>query len=139
MLWLSKFLVKIFEFSSSYIRSDDTWLPILTAPIDLGFIFLAITIMAGIFVLYKSIRHYQLIKSQEYLILVVVFFNLTFFALYRIWRVYFSYDRIWFATQDNRFWSFGLLYIFMNIAWGVGNIAFLIHIYRLIDWKKRVD
>ena len=113
-------------------------MPILTAPIDLGFIFLAITIMAGIFVLYKSIRHYQLIKSQEYLVLVVVFFNLTFFALYRIWRVYLSYDRIWFATQDNRFWSFGLLYVFLNTAWGVGNIAFLIHIYRLIDWKRDI-
>ncbi len=114
---------------------------ILTADIDLTFIFLSITIVAGIFVIYKSIRHYQLIRSQEYLLLAYYFFTLTFFALIRIVFAYFSYADIWYYAQDDRYWNFWnfiwLFEILLNTAWAIGIIALLIHVYRLIDWKNR--
>ena len=50
---------------------------------SLDSIFLFGTAVIGFFAVYKSVRHYFLIKSPEYLIIAIILFGQAYFAFFR--------------------------------------------------------
>ncbi|MFW9780576.1 MAG: hypothetical protein ACFFE8_17170 [Candidatus Heimdallarchaeota archaeon] len=109
-----------------------------TAP-DLIFVVMLLNILAGLFLLYKSIKHYQMTRSGEFLIVGTYFFSLTFFVTFRWVLTYFTdfFERAYVARDPLAWQQITGIWILLHLFWGAGIITILIHLLRLINWRQR--
>jgi hypothetical protein len=108
----------------------------MATAIDLTFFFMLINILAGLFVLYKSIRHYQMVRSGEFLLIATYFFSLAFYVAFRVYTTYFTdfLERAYPPVLDPLVWiEISGVWILVHLIWGVGIIAILIHLLRLFN------
>lgn len=109
-----------------------------TAP-DLEFVVMVLSIIAGLYVIYKSIRHYQMVGSKEFLLIAVFFLSITVFTAFRVYTGYISdfFDEYYGNRNPAAMQQISPLWMIVHIIWGAGIVAIIVHLLRLIEWRRR--
>ncbi|MCE7736299.1 MAG: hypothetical protein GPJ54_15570 [Candidatus Heimdallarchaeota archaeon] len=104
---------------------------------DIYFLFNVLSIVFSLFLIYKSIKYFQLIRSTEYLIIAGIFLRYAYTNWVIVRVIYYENFTVHWINQADYYWQGFPWVMGFGIAVALGNMLILYHVSHILDFAEK--